>query len=119
MRWLRYLIPLLLVGLFVMLYRHDPSATSAYPSCPFHQLTGLECPGCGSQRALHHLLHGRYAEAFAHNAVLIIALPLAVIHLIVVRRMAGRGRMFNRWFIVVWVLLILGWGVVRNLCPGA
>ncbi|MDE7397749.1 MAG: DUF2752 domain-containing protein, partial [Muribaculum sp.] len=27
-----------------------------FPKCLFRQLTGLECPGCGSQRAIHALL---------------------------------------------------------------
>ena len=29
------------------------------PKCVFHALTGWDCPGCGSQRAIHALLHGR------------------------------------------------------------
>lgn len=29
------------------------------------------CPGCGSQRAIHQLLHGHIAEAFKLNALLI------------------------------------------------
>ena len=32
-------------------------------SCPWKQL-GLECTGCGFQRALVHLLRGEFAEAF-------------------------------------------------------
>src|SRR5690606_2629375 len=35
----------------------DP-ATGILPSCPFYTLTHWYCPGCGSQRALHALLHG-------------------------------------------------------------
>jgi hypothetical protein len=32
-------------------------------SCPWKQI-GLECTGCGLQRALVHLLKGEFAEAF-------------------------------------------------------
>ena len=38
-------------------------------------LTGLKCPGCGSQRAVHALLHADLASAFAHNALLVLSLP--------------------------------------------
>ena len=46
------------------------------PPCPFHYLTGLHCPGCGSTRALLALLHGDIARAFRMNSLLVVALPL-------------------------------------------
>lgn len=41
-----------------------------------HQLTGLWCPGCGSQRALHALLHGHVGTAIGLNVLMMCALPL-------------------------------------------
>src|SRR5690349_2777045 len=38
-----------------------------FPKCPFHSLTGLLCPGCGSQRALHQILHGHIGASFKLN----------------------------------------------------
>ncbi|WP_235524262.1 DUF2752 domain-containing protein [Pedobacter sp. Hv1] len=32
--------------------------------CPFKYLTHLDCPGCGFQRAVLALVHGRLAESF-------------------------------------------------------
>lgn len=32
--------------------------------CPFKQLTGIDCPGCGFQRALIALLRGHLRESF-------------------------------------------------------
>lgn len=119
MRGLRLLLPLLLLGILFLLYWHDPSGSGMHPSCPFHRLTGLECPGCGSQRAVHHLLHGRLAEALAHNALLVVAIPLAIVHVLVARGQAGRGRPVAKWLIAGWALLIVGWGIVRNLWPGS
>lgn len=52
----------------------DP-ATTPFPQCVFHQLTGLDCPGCGSQRAVHSLLHGDVTAAFGYNALLVVMLP--------------------------------------------
>lgn len=45
-----------------------------FPPCPFHLLTGLDCPGCGSTRALRALLHGRFLQAMDFNLLTIPAL---------------------------------------------
>jgi hypothetical protein len=58
-----------------VLFRFDPSRWAFYPTCQFHRVTGLQCPGCGSLRALHQLLHGRVAAAFHFNALLVVCLP--------------------------------------------
>ncbi|MFD1140618.1 DUF2752 domain-containing protein [Larkinella insperata] len=53
----------------------NPAQVSFFPPCPFKLLTGLECPGCGSQRCLHQLLHGRVGQAFSYNPLLVLSLP--------------------------------------------
>ena len=55
-----------------------PTDFSFYPGCQFHTLTGLHCPGCGTTRALHALLNGRIAQAFAYNAVAFLVLPVLI-----------------------------------------
>ena len=64
-----------LVG--AVLFFFDPSRHGFYPTCLFHQATGLWCPGCGSLRACHQLLHGHFSAAFHYNALLVISLPVA------------------------------------------
>ena len=54
-------------ALIAAYYRLGPES-GLYPRCMFRQLTGLDCPGCGSQRAIHALLHGHVAEAWGYNA---------------------------------------------------
>lgn len=71
-------LPLLLVGIVVLAivyYRVSPTTSVFFPKCAFLMLTGLKCPGCGSQRAVHALLHADLASAFAHNALLVLSLP--------------------------------------------
>ena len=58
-----------------VLYRFDPSTAGFYPHCLFHDLTGLQCPGWGTTRALHHLLHGDVAGALRLNAMLFVVVP--------------------------------------------
>lgn len=43
------------------------------PACPFHALTGLPCPTCGTTRALAALTHGRIAAALAWNPLAAVA----------------------------------------------
>lgn len=48
---------------------------SFFPKCPLLTLTGLKCPGCGSQRAIYQLLNGNLAAAYAFNPLLVWSLP--------------------------------------------
>ena len=52
-----------------------PGESPWLPNCPFHQLTGLHCPGCGMTRSVHALTHMRFREFFHDN---ILALPLGI-----------------------------------------
>ena len=67
---------LVMIAVGVMLFWFNPAQHRFYPFCFFHQLTGLQCPGCGGTRALHQLLHGNVAVALHLNALLVISLPL-------------------------------------------
>lgn len=65
-------------GSAVLLYLFDPSQGGFYPVCLFHRMTGLLCPGCGSLRAVHQLLHGHLARAFQYNPLLITFTPVGL-----------------------------------------
>ncbi|HQQ77691.1 MAG TPA: DUF2752 domain-containing protein [Thermoanaerobaculia bacterium] len=60
-----------------VLFFFDPATTRFYPPCLFKTVLGTQCPGCGSLRAAHQLLHGNLEEAWRLNKPLLIALPLA------------------------------------------
>jgi hypothetical protein len=44
------------------------------PGCPFHALTGVPCPGCGTTRALLALVRGDVPAALAWNPAATVAL---------------------------------------------
>ena len=60
----------------VYAFIYEPGKSGFFPACMFRALTGLACPGCGSTRALHQLLHGHVGSAFALNPLLLFALPI-------------------------------------------
>jgi hypothetical protein len=69
--------PAVVVTLAVVLLRFPPEQYGFYPACPFHEMLGLQCPGCGATRALAALLHGHLVEALHFNALTTLLLPFA------------------------------------------
>jgi len=67
---LRAATPLVAVAFIAgVLLRFPPTECSFYPQCPVYRLLHLECPGCGTTRALAALLHGHIMEALRLNAL--------------------------------------------------
>ena len=60
-----------------ILFSFDPARYGFYPICYLHAVTGLNCPGCGSLRAIHQLLHGHFAAAADLNLLLVLCLPFS------------------------------------------
>src|ERR1043166_7297636 len=95
----------------------DPARVPLFPACMFHRLTGLDCPGCGAQRALHQLLHGNIVAALRLNAMFVLSLPLFgwMGTRFVLRKIRNEpGNFHFKWFgfyLAVWIVF----GVLRNL----
>jgi len=60
----------------VVLWFVNPATTAGLPACPWWSITGTYCPGCGSTRALHQLLHGHILQSFGLNLLLMLTLPV-------------------------------------------
>ena len=104
----------------LLLYRVEPTEGSLYPRCMFHLLTGLHCPGCGTTRCLHALVHGQFRQAAAYNALTLLALPFLLFwagrwSLAFLRGVPLRPRPLPRWAYVVLVGGVLAFWVLRNL----
>ena len=101
------------------LFIFDPGKTGFFPACPFRTLTGFTCPGCGSTRGLHRLLHGDVIGAFEFNPLMVVALPFLLYALVRYTNAALRGRPVERHLLnvkYIWALLfvIVGFWVYRN-----
>lgn len=65
-----------LVGAATVAYGATAFAIDPYRpravGCPVHAMTGGWCPGCGSTRAVHELLHGDVAASVACHPLVVV-----------------------------------------------
>lgn len=61
-----------------VLYLFDPAVVTIYPPSSSRLLLGIYCPGCGTLRGLHQLLHGNLGKAFGFNPLMVLLLPYLV-----------------------------------------
>lgn len=119
-RWVVLLLALAAVAWIALV---PPGATTT-PPCPFHAMTGLRCPGCGTLRALHAMAQGDVAGAFSLNAMTTLGLPLLAISLLFWRRLSGavaaRPKAVQVAMITFFVvtLLVWGWRIVVDVTIG-
>lgn len=108
----------IVVGAGLVLFCFDPTQYHFYPTCIFHRTTGLLCPGCGSLRALHQLLHGHIMTAFRFNPLVILTLFSLAAFGVLCRVRKQTLRWFTpRWLWTMGIVFVVV-SIWRNL-PGA
>lgn len=113
---------LLAVPMLAALALLDPSAgaLSTFEICPFHAVTGLNCAGCGSTRAVHELLNGHILQAFAYNPLTTVASPFAVYLIVCWGLFSFRGKglplpEFKLPLAVAVIAAVVAFAVLRNI----
>jgi len=104
----------------IVLYVINPSECQFAPKCPFKLLTGLSCPGCGIQRAIHALLHGNLSDAISYNLYLVYAGPYA--GLLIVQDFFLSPKLKGKWIKVLehklvvrfYIFSFIIWFFLRN-----
>ncbi|HEV7798510.1 MAG TPA: DUF2752 domain-containing protein [Pyrinomonadaceae bacterium] len=101
------------------LFIFEPGKTGFFPACPFRTLTGFTCPGCGSTRGLHRLLHGDVVSAFEFNPLMVLSLPFLLYALVRYTTAAVTGRplkanRLNAKYIWVLFVVIISFWIFRN-----
>lgn len=116
-----YAFPLIAISVIAVYYFVNPMLGSFPIKCIWYDLTGTQCPACGSQRALHALSHGNFSEALKYNYFFIISIPYAFIAILATwynyNNIFGKLRNFvyHRYTLIIYVVLYFLWWVVRNL----
>jgi len=98
----------------------DPATSGVFPPCPLRYLTGWYCPGCGSLRALHQLLHGNLRAAWALNPMAVVLLPFLTYGMASHALVAIWGKPLPRIYLpAVWIRVLCGviilFGIARNI----
>jgi hypothetical protein len=109
------------IGVGATVFFFNPSTHGFYPVCLFHSLTGLNCPGCGTTRALYALLHGNFRLALKDNALFVLALAALAVWgaKLVWQKINNKPVTFNvpQKFLWTFLVLMTVFAMVRNL-PG-
>ena len=95
----------------------DPATSSIFPPCLWRATTGWLCPGCGSARALHALVHGRVIDAVGFNPLAVAAIPIVGL---AVGDVSGATRdaityRVKAWHLRLLVAVVIGFGILRNV----
>jgi hypothetical protein len=103
-----------------ILLRFPPEQYGFYPRCPVYSLLHLECPGCGTTRAIAALLRGHFTEALRLNALATSLFPPATIYAAICYRRYLRGDSLQ-WpqlpqaAVYAWLTVAAIFTILRNL----
>ncbi len=103
---------IVVIGLF---YFFNPSSSGFFLKCPIYYFTGLHCPGCGTQRALHALLHSDFQTAWQFNPLIFLMIPLFA-YFVSSKIFGWSGEWLNNvYFIGFCILFLIAYFIIRNL----
>jgi hypothetical protein len=117
-------IGLILVVFGIVGFYHffDPAKSNFFPRCPFKTFTGYDCPGCGSQQAVHYLLNFEFIAAMKANLLLILSIPV-VLAFFIIDHLPHPSPTLVRWekcfsqskYIWIIVVVVMLFWIARNL----
>ncbi|MDE5584912.1 MAG: DUF2752 domain-containing protein [Muribaculaceae bacterium] len=116
---LALVLGILICLLAVVYFFFDPMDAGWMPRCIWKVATGTDCPGCGSQRMAHALMHGDLPGAWRANAYALCLLPLIALMLWLefFREKHPRfyGKLHSPAVIRILGASVLGWWILRNV----
>ncbi len=117
--WIAGIIAVLAISLAIVYYYFDPVEARWMPRCLWKVATGTDCPGCGSQRMAHALVHGDILGAWHANAFALCIIPLIGLLLVLELNREKYPKLYRKvhtpW--VIWTLAaaVLIWWILRNV----
>jgi len=117
---IKILIVIAILGVLSLYFFLDPAKMAIFPKCPFYSLTGIYCPGCGSQRAAHQFLHGHFIAGFKHNFLIgLLMLVLGYEFFVFIMKTIFKKNIYNllhssKVTFSILIIVILFW-ILRNI----
>lgn len=119
----QWIFSFLVILALVFIYgQYNPNESALFPKCPFKVISGLDCPGCGSQRALHFLINFEILQAFKSNPLLVISIPYILLGFIFEliqeptrQILKWRKTLFGTNAILIILIIVIGFWILRNL----
>jgi hypothetical protein len=111
---------MLLIAIVFVYYYINPSEVDFLPKCVLYTTTGFYCPGCGSQRATHHLLNFNILGVLQQNLFYFVVLLIVGYHLIISSiNLFFKKHFYNYLYhpktpVIFLIFLILFW-ILRNI----
>lgn len=110
-----------LITAIIAIYFINPVDYVWVPKCPTKMMFGINCPGCGLQRAAHAFVHGHIKEAIGYNLFFVVAFPylIAVIICGLIKRERLRRKLTHilesKFLTYGYITLFFVWFIVRNI----
>ncbi len=115
------------VAALTYLFFNDPNEPGHFPACPTKAILGVDCPGCGSTRALYALIHGNVTRAADHNILLVVMVPFLLFWYGRWAFYAWTGKprpvpspanaRLRQWGTIALLVIVIVFGVIRNFTP--
>lgn len=116
-----YLFPVMLACTMFVYYFVNPLNEMFPLHCIWKDLTGTECPSCGTQRALHSIMHGEIMKALRYNCFFVISVPYAAVVVLCswynYKNIFGKIKLivFDSLVLKIYTLLYFLWWIIRNV----
>jgi len=115
------LVVMLSFFFIIFYYFFNPLQESFFPKCIIKSCTGFYCTGCGSQRAIHQLLHLNILKALQYNAFLTLTFPflLVLVYNLIYNFIFDTKKrimiLYNNTFVISFFSLMLLFTILRNI----
>jgi len=124
-----YLVRLILcAGILIFIFLYKPQLLEGDGGfkliiCPFRNLTGLPCPGCGMTRGVHFIAHGYFLKGLSMNPfspLFFIFIFLEMVNSLFGLFRKGRAlfswkRVFENKLVITISFIIVGSAVIYNI----
>lgn len=116
-RTIRDVVILIFVGI---IYYFVVKYTDFGLKCYIHELTGFDCPACGTTRMIVSVSKLEIAKAFRYNRFMFVTFPFVVgevIYFFYINEAKKPVNKINQVIIFIWLGLFVLYGVLRNILP--